>query len=215
MKTKITKMGSALLVAFFAVFLTVSVNGETPYYQYGESAKKYESMVSDNVLKNKNISISDKEISIELSSKIEQGESRNTVIKETVKDLIEKKVLYADAIAAGMQVSDYQYNAYIKELKESIAKAENKEQIEEFYSGYGGEAAYWKEIEPTIRQNLAIHTYIYSKIDDSLSQDEQEDKIEEIKKNAYEKGCKLIDLEKLTKMVSEVYEEQVTKCLTQ
>ena len=41
-------------------------------------------------------------------------------------------------------------------------KAENRKEIRDFYAGFGGESAYWKNMEPVIRQNLAVRKYIDS-----------------------------------------------------
>ena len=53
-------------------------------------------------------------------------------------------------------MSDQEYDDYAKLLKTQMNKAENRKEIRDFYAGFGGESAYWKNMEPVIRQNLAV-----------------------------------------------------------
>ena len=59
-------------------------------------------------------------------------------------------------------MSDQEYDDYAKLLKTQMNKAENRKEIRDFYAGFGGESAYWKNMEPVIRQNLAVRKYIDS-----------------------------------------------------
>ena len=78
-------------------------------------------------------------------------------------------------------------------------KAENRKEIRDFYAGFGGESAYWKNMEPVIRQNLVVRKYI-----DSQTGTQTE---EEIKQEAYESGAKQTDLDAFEQVVEDVCEE--------
>ena len=71
--------------------------------------------------------------------------------------------------------------------------------IRDFYAGFGGESAYWKNMKPVIRQNLAVRKYI-----DSQTGTQTE---EEIKQEAYESGVKQTDLDAFEQVVEDVCEE--------
>ena len=79
-----------------------------------------------------------------------------------------------------------------------MKKAENQQDIEEFYEGFGGENAYWKNMEPVIRQNLAVRKYI-----DSQTGTQTE---EEIRQEAYEQGAAQTDLNALEQVVDDACE---------
>ena len=99
----------------------------------------------------------------------------------------------------GCTVSDQEYDDYAKLLKTQMNKAENRKEIRDFYAGFGGESAYWKNMEPVIRQNLAVRKYI-----DSQTGTQTE---EEIKQEAYESGAKQTDLDAFEQVVEDVCEE--------
>ena len=115
------------------------------------------------------------------------------------KDIITKKTLYALAKKNGCTVSDQEYDDYAKLLKTQMNKAENRKEIRDFYAGFAGESAYWKNMEPVIRQNLAVRKYI-----DSQTGTQTE---EEIKQEAYESGAKQTDLDAFEQVVEDVCEE--------
>ena len=119
--------------------------------------------------------------------------------KRGYKDIITKKTLYALAKKNGCTVSDQEYDDYAKLLKTQMNKAENRKEIRDFYAGFGGESAYWKNMEPVIRQNLAVRKYI-----DSQTGTQTE---EEIKQEAYESGAKQTDLDAFEQVVEDVCEE--------
>ena len=96
-------------------------------------------------------------------------------------------------------MSDQEYDDYAKLLKTQMNKAENRKGIRDFYAGFGGESAYWKNMEPVIRQNLAVRKYI-----DSQTGTQTE---EEIKQEAYESGAKQTDLDAFEQVVEDVCEE--------
>ena len=98
-----------------------------------------------------------------------------------------------------MYCSDQEYDDYAKLLKTQMNKAENRKEIRDFYAGFGGESAYWKNMEPVIRQNLAVRKYI-----DSQTGTQTE---EEIKQEAYESGAKQTDLDAFEQVVEDVCEE--------
>ena len=78
-------------------------------------------------------------------------------------------------------MSDQEYDDYAKLLKTQMNKAENRKEIRDFYAGFGGESAYWKNMEPVIRQNLAVRKYI-----DSQTGTQTEEEMLELRNITYE-----------------------------
>ena len=145
------------------------------------------------------IPVTQQEIQAGVALRVENGETVKTAKKEVIKDIITKKTLYALAKKNGCTVSDQEYDDYAKLLKTQMNKAENRKEIRDFYAGFGGESAYWKNMEPVIRQNLAVRKYI-----DSQTGTQTE---EEIKQEAYESGAKQTDLDAFEQVVEDVCEE--------
>lgn len=145
------------------------------------------------------IPVTQQEIQAGVALRVENGETVKTAKKEVIKDIITKKTLYVLAKKNGCTVSDQEYDDYAKLLKTQMNKAENRKEIRDFYAGFGGESAYWKNMEPVIRQNLAVRKYI-----DSQTGTQTE---EEIKQEAYESGAKQTDLDAFEQVVEDVCEE--------
>ena len=151
------------------------------------------------VLAGVGVSVTQQEIQAGVALRVENGETVKTAKKGVIKDIITKKTLYVLAKKNGCTVSDQEYDDYAKLLKTQMNKAENRKEIRDFYAGFGGESAYWKNMEPVIRQNLAVRKYI-----DSQTGTQTE---EEIKQEAYESGAKQTDLDAFEQVVEDVCEE--------
>ena len=179
------KWGAAVAVLAMLVLagVGVSVGGGTSFFRLGTIVSRFTGKAAKVVYRLQGIPVTQEEIQAGVALRVENGETVKTAKKEVIKDIITKKTLYALA----------------KKLKTQMNKAENRKGIRDFYAGFGGESAYWKNMEPVIRQNLAVRKYI-----DSQTGTQTE---EEIKQEAYESGAKQTDLDAFEQVVEDVCEE--------
>ena len=189
----------AVLAMLVLAGVGVSVGGGTSFFRLGTIVSRFTGKAAKVVYRIQGIPVTQQEIQAGVALRVENGETVKTAKKEVIKDIITKKTLYALAKKNGCTVSDQEYDDYAKLLKTQMNKAENRKGIRDFYAGFGGESAYWKNMEPVIRQNLAVRKYI-----DSQTGTQTE---EEIKQEAYESGAKQTDLDAFEQVVEDVCEE--------
>ena len=171
------RAAAAVLAMFVLAGVGVSVGGGTSFFRIGTIVSRFTGKAAKVVYRIQGIPVTQQEIQAGVALRVENGETVKTAKKEIIKDIITKKTLYALAKKNGCTVSDREYDDYAKLLKTQMNKAENRKEIRDFYAGFGGESAYWKNMEPVIRQNLAVRKYI-----DSHTGTQTE---EEIKQEAY------------------------------
>ena len=193
------RAAAAVLAMFVLAGVGVSVGGGTSFFRIGTIVSRFTGKAAKVVYRIQGIPVTQQEIQAGVALRVENGETVKTAKKEVIKDIITKKTLYALAKKNGCTVSDQEYDDYAKLLKTQMNKAENRKEIRDFYAGFGGESAYWKNMEPVIRQNLAVRKYI-----DSQTGTQTE---EEIKQEAYESGAKQTDLDAFEQVVEDVCEE--------
>lgn len=189
----------AVLAMLVLAGVGVSVGGGTSFFRLGTIVSRFTGKAANVVYRIQGIPVTQQEIQAGVALRVENGETVKTAKKEVIKDIITKKTLYVLAKKNGCTVSDQEYDDYAKLLKTQMNKAENRKEIRDFYAGFGGESAYWKNMEPVIRQNLAVRKYI-----DSQTGTQTE---EEIKQEAYESGAKQTDLDAFEQVVEDVCEE--------
>ena len=193
------RAAAAVLAMLVLAGVGVSVGGGTSFFRLGTIVSRFTGKAAKVVYRIQGIPVTQQEIQAGVALRVENGEPVKTAKKEVIKDIITKKTLYALAKKNGCTVSDQEYDDYAKLLKTQMNKAENRKEIRDFYAGFGGESAYWKNMEPVIRQNLAVRKYI-----DSQTGTQTE---EEIKQEAYESGAKQTDLDAFEQVVEDVCEE--------
>ena len=193
------RAAAAVLAMLVLAGVGVSVGGGTSFFRLGTIVSRFTGKAAKVVYRIQGIPVTRQEIQAGVALRVENGETVKTAKKEVIKDIITKKTLYALAKKNGCTVSDQEYDDYAKLLKTQMNKAENRKKIRDFYAGFGGESAYWKNMEPVIRQNLAVRKYI-----DSQTGTQTE---EEIKQEAYESGAKQTDLDAFEQVVEDVCEE--------
>ena len=189
---------AAVLAVFLLAGIGVSVGGGTSFSRIGILVSKLTGKTTKEVYRIQGVPVTQQEIQTGVVLRVENGKSVKAAKAEVTKDIITKKTLYALAEKNDITVSDQEYETYAAQLKEQMKKAENRQDIEEFYEGFGGENAYWKNMEPVIRQNLAVRKYI-----DSQTGTQTE---EEIRQEAYEQGAAQTDLNALEQVVDDACE---------
>ena len=193
------RAAAAVLAMLVLAGVGVSVGGGTSFFRLGTIVSRFTGKAAKVVYRIQGIPVTQQEIQAGVALRVENGETVKTAKKEVIKDIITKKTLYVLAKKNGCTVSDQEYDDYAKLLKTQMNKAENRKEIRDFYAGFGGESAYWKNMEPVIRQNLVVRKYI-----DSQTGTQTE---EEIKQEAYESGAKQTDLDAFEQVVEDVCEE--------
>ena len=192
------KAAAAGLAVFLLAGIGVSVGGGTSFFRIGTLVSKFTGKTTKEVYRIQGVPVTQQEIQTGVVLRVENGKSVKAAKAEVTKDIITKKTLYALAEKNGCTVSDQEYETYAAQLKEQMKKAQNQQDIEEFYAGFGGENAYWKNMEPVIRQNLAVRKYI-----DSQTGTQTE---AEIRQEAYEQGAAQTDLNAFEQVVDDACE---------
>ena len=175
------RAAAAVLAMFVLAGVGVSVGGGTSFFRIGTIVSRFTGKAAKVVYRIQGIPVTQQEIQAGVALRVENGETVKTAKKEVIKDIITKKTLYALAKKNGCTVSDQEYDDYAKLLKTQMNKAENRKEIRDFYAGFGGESAYWKNMEPVIRQNLAVRKYI-----DSQTGTQTEEEMLELRNITYE-----------------------------
>ena len=96
------------------------------------------------VAEGRDIEVSQREVNIrcELSKYSENAVSQ----EEAVKELVEEKALYEEAVKHGFQISDAELDKEMEELKEVVKASENSEEIQEMLHAFEDEDAYWEYV---------------------------------------------------------------------
>ena len=165
-----------------------------------DKGENEENKISNNIVfSTDDIEITYQELKVEITGIAETGKERDVVVKDAVKSVVTKKYLYAKARQAGIHVTTEEYEAYKTALSTDIQNSENKEAVQAYFDGFGGEENYWKQMEATIMQNLTIHKYLNE-------QAANEKEIEEIKEKAYTEALTIDEEKELIRIANGIYE---------
>lgn len=209
-------LGSSIILAVFLAVLTltaVQTVGSTSFYHLGEENAQFlgGQDSTQEIFAIEGISVTRGEAQTEVQSRMEQGLTQEEAVEQTAEVLVQKKALYARARETGISVSDKEFADYQSSMQESMAKAENQEEIETYFKGFGGEAVYWEIMEPLIRENLVIRKYLNlenEKITETRSMDMTADEVEEqIKRDIYREVYEKVDIESLKSILGELTEQ--------
>ncbi|MCI7106703.1 MAG: hypothetical protein MR945_02320 [Agathobacter sp.] len=148
-----------------------------------------------------------------------RGKNQEEIVEDAVQTVVTRKYLYVKAAKAGVAVTEEEYEAYKEMLSESLQNADNKEDVQAYFDGFGGEDNYWKSMKPTILQNLTIRKYLneqtgnesgavgYSEKEIPAGTDKQQELETQIKAEAYEEALTVEEQEKLIDAAVELYQE--------
>ena len=89
-----------------------------------------------------------------------QDYSDDAARTEAINYLLKREALYQEAVKAGYAATDEEVWAYLDELKEIIATADNKEVVEEEMSDFDSEDDYWAFEFTVYQKNLPIQNYV-------------------------------------------------------
>lgn len=189
---------------------------------YGKAGEKIFNAVGSEdsdtiVFSTDDVEVTKGELTAVIAGNTGQGKSQDEIVKDAVKTVVTRKYLYAEAVKAGVNVTNVEYETYKKTLNDSIQKSENKDSVQAYFEGFGGEENYWKKMKPMIMQNLVIRKYLdeqvetenevqgYS-IEESPAERNEKDKLEtQIKEEAYEEALTAEEEEKLIHIADKLY----------
>lgn len=89
-------------------------------------------------------------------SKLSEEEAK----KEADSYVKERYAIYAKAIESGYDVTEEEINSYIEELKEDMAKEENKQTVETIKEAFGSEELYWEYEKELCKIDIPVKNYI-------------------------------------------------------
>lgn len=160
-----------IIMIIFILGITGYADNAEPKYEY--MGKKIEESINKNLnTKNSKVLAQSDNISIteaELKNNVEilnlsYNVNQNDIASTAVEQLLERKSLYKLSIESGFHVSESEYQTYIQNLKESLNNAENRDEIIEFFKGFGGSEKYFELMEDTYKESLCIRKYLDSKM---------------------------------------------------
>lgn len=120
---------------------------------------------SEIVFSNKAITIyeSDLKEAIDMENALDANEIS---LDDSIEKIIQRKSLLQTALEKGYIATEDEFQQYKESLMSSYQEAENKEDLDEYWNGFGGVENYWKQMKPQIMENLAIRKYLDSQMAD-------------------------------------------------
>lgn len=222
MKKKIISMLTVcVLLIILSIPAVFKANDDNAFAKKGEKISDIvKNQDADQVVFSaKEVEVTKGELTAAIIGNMDQGKTKEEIIESAIKLVVTKKSLYAEAVKSGIKVTDEEYKAYKNLVKDSLENAENKEDIQAYFDGFGGEENYWKQMKVVIMENLAIRKYMneltqnesdivgYSEnnnYDDIVQQQNME---QQIKDNVYDETLSEQEKEKLKEVAGDLYEE--------
>lgn len=216
------KLISVCVICLFTVAICIpavlKADGTVDFHKLGKevAANRNTEDASEIIFENEKISITKGEMLQMVTGYSENGLDEEAAVEEAVASVVEKKYLYRQAIQAGMEVTEEEYENYKEALMSSIGNAENKENADAYLEGFGGEEEYWRVMEESIKENLLVRKYLDSQIaqcsqmeaysnDGLLDLDIQQELENEIKREAYHEALTDGEKEELLSIAHELY----------
>lgn len=166
-KKKIFMTTCLCLMLILSVSFIVNANSKSIWFVLGSLFKEDVQTAKDKegeeiIVKSEHFKITKEEL--ENRKEVYELSGSNKSADEALGDLIERKALIYKAQESGFSVSEADYLSYVEAFKKSAAGAENKEELYEYYEGFGGEENYWNTMEPVVKESLLIAKYMDAKM---------------------------------------------------
>ena len=117
---------------------------------------------SDIYMKGKSASVTEADIKQGTDFYVLSGMNEEVAREEAIKYMMKREALYAEAVRNGYDVTDDEVRVYLEELKQTIASADNKEDVEAVIKGFGSEDEYWEYEFNVYKKDLPIQKYTES-----------------------------------------------------
>lgn len=86
--------------------------------------------------------------------------------KRAIKQVYEREALYQEALKNGYSVTDEEIEEYLRQMRENVETAENKEEIQVIIKQFPTEESYWEYEFFVYEKNLPIEKYVQDKMAD-------------------------------------------------
>lgn len=87
---------------------------------------------------------------------------------EAEKHVYEREALYQEALRKGYDITEEELEEYLRQLKETMEQAENKEMIQTIIQQFPSEEAYWEYEFSVYQKNLPIEKYVQDLMSDYM-----------------------------------------------
>ncbi len=162
-----------------AVLCLIAGCGKPDSAAYTELGKAFSQQAEGEdsiVAQGKHVVITETELNRQI--KVYEIAGRADVREDALSHLIERKTLLYAAGEKGITVSEEDLELYIQELKNTLEKssAQEKEALQAYYDGFGGEDVYWEAMRKTIGDSLVIEAYFRQELGiDGMDKDEAQE----------------------------------------
>lgn len=157
--TKYSLFGVILLVTL--LFATVYVNGESEMNLLGQDHSSIMSNADSTIIAIVDGEEITKKVFESYKLSLNQGNTKYSD-DEVLDKIIEKKLLYKNAIADGIAVDDNDVDKYLQEVKNGLAQnSELGQRIKEYIEGLNiTEDVYWEQVRSVYKSNGIISDYM-------------------------------------------------------
>ena len=166
---KFGKIGISVIVVMLSAGIAIPVFAGSQYSElfknWGQKLKEYadkENTETEQLQPQNMIILSEEDIQLATSFYELQGYDEASARTEAETYLLEREVLYQEAIKNGYTVTDEEVWTYLDELKKIIDSAENKEDAYAIMSAFDSEDEYWAYEFKVYQKNLPIQNYVKS-----------------------------------------------------
>lgn len=162
---KKTKIGIGIGIGITVIMISGGLfwgmrktESSSPFYKMGQEAEKYAAQKDNQIVaKGKDVEVSLKELRMRVN--VQEIDKHSADREKILNDLITEKVLYQKAVEESLVFSEVEAEEQVRQLKEMVDTAENKEQVEDVIKGFGGEDAYWKYVKERIIIKGSVNNY--------------------------------------------------------
>lgn len=165
-KTVIGILGMLAVLSVFVIPALAQGKFDSFMVNWGKTLKEHSEnrdvKESDIYMKGKSASVTEADIKQGTDFYVLSGMDEEAAREEAIKYMMKREALYAEAVRNGYSVTDDEVRAYLEELKQTIASADNKEDVEAVIKGFGSEDEYWEYEFNVYKTDLPIQKYTKS-----------------------------------------------------
>ena len=165
-KTVIGILGMLAVLSVFVIPALAQGKFDSFMVNWGKTLKEHSEnrdvKESDIYMKGKSASVTEADIKQGTDFYVLSGMDEEAAREEAIKYMMKREALYAEAVRNGYSVTDDEVRAYLEELKQTIASADNKEDVEAVIKGFGSEDEYWEYEFNVYKKDLPIQKYTES-----------------------------------------------------
>ena len=165
-KTVIGILGMLAVLSVFVIPALAQGKFDSFMVNWGKTLKEHSEnrdvKESDIYMKGKSASVTEADIKQGTDFYVLSGMDEEAAREEAIKYMMKREALYAEAVRNGYSVTDDEVRAYLEELKQTIASADNKEDVEAVIEGFGSEDEYWEYEFNIYKTDLPIQKYTKS-----------------------------------------------------